>query len=246
MLAYTPSSSPHAFLPTIPSPLSPRSANIYGPSSTRHHHAMNQPTDQKPNAAFTFDKSSLTSNSSAKNNVPFSQRPIKRAPAPKQDELKDRRRNAFLRKVQNNRENKRYEARGEDIQRLEFVRKQREEREELATNAPSPSAEEEEEEYELPGWGSQSMDVVPDEDAVDEFVRDEEAEMQALLEYMPEEDGAMETPGSEGEGSENLWSDDADYDALFSELLLSQENVPPSQIQTMQQGNDGGEEMDMS
>lgn len=132
--------------------------------------------------------------------------------------------------------------------RLEFVRRRREYEDELARNAPSPSAEEEE--AELPGWGSQmdvSSQAIPEEEVVEEFVRDEEEEMRTLLEYMP--DGEMRTQWSDG--IENLWSDDADYDALFSEVLLSQENVSPSQQQRQQSdggggGGGGGEEMDMS
>jgi hypothetical protein len=213
---------------------------------------MNESTEQhaqKPQ--FTFDVPSVSNTSAPRSttppstkNVPFSQRPIKLAPSAKQDELKDRRRNAFLRKVHNQREDKRFEARGEDIMRLEFVRRRREYEDELARNAPSPSAEEEE--AELPGWGSQmdvSSQAIPEEEVVEEFVRDEEQEMRALLEYMPDEE--MRTQWSDG--SENLWSDDADYDALFSEVLLSQENVSPSQQQQQQSGGGGGgEEMDMS
>ncbi|KAK4496550.1 hypothetical protein PRZ48_012530 [Zasmidium cellare] len=178
---------------------------------------------------FTFS-SNTTSTQASK--VPFSQRSIKRAPAPRQDELKDRRRNAFLRKVQNDRDERRYESRGEDIMRLEFVRRRREYEDELARNAPSPSAEEEE--AELPGWGSMdvSSQVVPEEE-VEEFVRDEEEEMRALLENFPDEE--ME----EMEGNENLWSDDADYDALFSEVLRSEEQGAGG-------GDGAGEEMDMS
>ena len=47
--------------------------------------------------------------------IAFAKRPVKKAPSPKQDELKERRRNMFLRKVQDGREEKRFEARGEDV-----------------------------------------------------------------------------------------------------------------------------------
>ena len=49
------------------------------------------------------------------NNVPFSKRPVKKAPSPKQDELKEQRRKLFLKKVQDGRDEKRFEARGEDV-----------------------------------------------------------------------------------------------------------------------------------
>lgn len=43
---------------------------------------------------------------------------VKKAPSPKQDELKERRRSMFLRKVREGREDRRFEARGEDVCRL--------------------------------------------------------------------------------------------------------------------------------
>lgn len=103
-------------------------------------------------------------------------------------------------------------------------------------SAPTPSAEEEEEEAELPGWGDMDVSCASQVQGreVEEFVRDEEEEMRALLENMPDH---QEMEGSDG--SENMWSDDADYDALFSEVLRSEEQVESSQ-------GGGGEEMDMS
>ena len=54
--------------------------------------------------------------SQSSSHIPFSKRlPVKKAPSPKQDVLKERRRNIFLRKVKDGREEKRYEARGEDV-----------------------------------------------------------------------------------------------------------------------------------
>lgn len=51
----------------------------------------------------------------AKTSVPFSQRAVKRAPIPRADELKERRRSLFLKKVQEGREERRFEGRGEDV-----------------------------------------------------------------------------------------------------------------------------------
>ena len=42
-------------------------------------------------------------------------RQVKKAPVLKQDELKERRRGMFLRKVREDREEKRFESRGEDV-----------------------------------------------------------------------------------------------------------------------------------
>lgn len=43
--------------------------------------------------------------------VPFSKRVVKKAPSPRQDELVERRRSMFLKKVRQGREDKRFEAR---------------------------------------------------------------------------------------------------------------------------------------
>ena len=48
-------------------------------------------------------------------NVAFSKRPVKKAPSPSSNELKEQRRKNFLKRVADEREEKRYEARGEDV-----------------------------------------------------------------------------------------------------------------------------------
>ena len=48
-------------------------------------------------------------------NVPFAKRAVKKAPSPKAEDLKERRRKIFLKKVKEEREEKRYESRGEDV-----------------------------------------------------------------------------------------------------------------------------------
>ena len=47
--------------------------------------------------------------------VPYAKRAIKKAPSAKPDELKERRRSLFLQKVKDEREDKRWEARGDDV-----------------------------------------------------------------------------------------------------------------------------------
>lgn len=87
------------FLPKIPSPLSPRSANIYGGAR------------QQQQPIFMSDDSNKQQNSP----VPYSKRAIKRAPTVSQDALKERRRGMFLKKVREGREDKRFEKHGEDV-----------------------------------------------------------------------------------------------------------------------------------
>jgi hypothetical protein len=104
------------FLPKIPSPLSPRSANINGSASSSNRtpqqpNSMNSEnsdasTQQKPQSGFTFN---------APAPLPYSKRAIKRAPAVSQDALTERRRGMFLKKVREGREDRRFERHGEDV-----------------------------------------------------------------------------------------------------------------------------------
>lgn len=91
-----PSSSPHAFLPAIPSPLSPRSANIYG--RNQRHFMSDPPKSHNDNDA-----------------TPFSKRAVRKAPTPIPDALREKRRGMFLRKVEESRQDRRFESRGEDV-----------------------------------------------------------------------------------------------------------------------------------
>jgi hypothetical protein len=118
----TPSSSylhqTREFLPKIPSPLSPRSANIHGSASSNNGNRSQQPnfmssendaTTKNPQSSFTFNAAPATAP------LPYSKRAIKRAPAVSQDALTERRRGMFLKKVREGREDKRFERHGEDV-----------------------------------------------------------------------------------------------------------------------------------
>jgi hypothetical protein len=93
-----PSYHQREFLPKIPSPLSPRSANIPSNGTARPifmSDNLNKPQSPSP--------------------VPYAKRAIKRAPVVSQDALKERRRGMFLKKVREGREDKRFEKHGEDV-----------------------------------------------------------------------------------------------------------------------------------
>ena len=65
---------------------------------------------------------------------------------------------------------------------------------------------------------------------VEEFVKDEQAELEAMLENMPQQQDQGEDSG--------MWSDGADYDELFDEVMASQQGQT-SNVQV-------DDEMDMS
>lgn len=112
--------------------------------------------------------------------------------------------------------------------RLDFYQRQRQWEAEQALAAPTlpfetTEEEEIEEDGELPvsSWTGSAMQVsAPStqyarasqpEDEVDDVLQRENEELEALLECMPENNGDV--------GSDHFYSDDEDYDALFSELL---------------------------
>ena len=123
------------------------------------------------------------------------------------------------------------------MQRLEFYRLQRAWEAQQAQAAPTglwdAAAEEEaEEDAELPqsSWAGSAMQVSQQpEDEVDEVLAREDEEVAALLEFMP--DGEQMDRREADESSEHVWSDDEDYDALFSELM-AQEQTQQQQQQT--------------
>ncbi|KAK4541240.1 hypothetical protein LTR36_008156 [Oleoguttula mirabilis] len=212
--------STHAFLPNVPSPLSPRSANIYG----------RRPLHMSSDAVMREERKSAPTSRFAP--PPPQRAVVKKAPVVRQDELKERRRGMFMRKVREGREEKRWESRGEDMMRLDFMQRQRQWEAEQAREAPPLPAEtidEEEDDIDdtndLPSWDnamqvsappSQQQQSMPD-DELDEVLQRENEELEALLSYMPGEQ--QENVANNDKRSDHMWSDDDDYDALFSEFV---------------------------
>ncbi|TKA23448.1 hypothetical protein B0A50_07475 [Salinomyces thailandicus] len=211
--------APHAFLPHVPSPLSPRSANIYGVrSSTPSSFYMSGENAVSEGRKWVSEQPPV---------VGFTTKPkreVRRAKVPGQDELTKRRRALFLRKVGEGREERRWESRGEDIMRLDFMQRQKAWEAERAREARlvgSEDIEVEDVEDTLPGEGHAML--LPDlssqqsvREEVDEVAQLEQRELEALLEYMP--NATMQDEDKDDARSEHLWSDDDEYDAIFSEL----------------------------
>lgn len=135
------------------------------------------------------------------------------------------------------------------MMRLDFVRQQRQWEAEQARDAPWMSAygpEEDENEEDLSTsssamqfsqFGSQ-MPLAEEE--VEEVVQMEDQELEALLSFMPV-NGDEEMNDHEPH-SDHAWSDDDDYDALFSEFMDQSNGGQVHAAQT--QDHDG--DMDMS
>ncbi|KAK0347665.1 hypothetical protein LTR91_000765 [Friedmanniomyces endolithicus] len=231
-----------AFHPPISSPLSPRSANIHG----RHPAYMSSP-DNKTHARTLPQSENHSASYQLSGNQGSAKRAPKKAPSPRQDDLRETRRRLFLRNVREGREDKRWEHRGEDIMRLDFMQRQRAWEAEQARDAPystTDSIEEEEEDededaalYELPSSSSrntmqmlQSMSQgqpMPEqeEEELDAVLRREQEEMEALLSYMPidEPQSSSVDVMNNAQSFGNLWSDDDYYDdddAFCSDVVV--------------------------
>lgn len=137
------------------------------------------------------------------------------------------------------------------IMRLDFVQRQKQWEAQLAREAPlmpsdPPEDEEEGEEYDLPSSSNAMQVSAPSTQQptldyeVDEVEQREREELEALLSYMPADEHY-----ERDEQSEHLYSDDDDYDALFSEII-AQDAGWDDQTQQQPAEQDDGEEMDTS
>jgi hypothetical protein len=110
--------------------------------------------------------------------------------------------------------------------RLDFMQRQKRWEAQLAREAPplasDPIVEEDEDDTDLP-TSSSAMQISSQqpEDEVDEVLQREDQELEALLEYMPDNEKKQDDTPSSG----NLWSDDDDYDALFSEVMEQEQEM---------------------
>lgn len=140
------------------------------------------------------------------------------------------------------------------IMRLDFVQRQRQWEAELARQAPSLPAErvedaEDEDESELPTLSDamqmSSSAPMPDEE-VDQLLQRENEELEALLAYMPNHERVQEAAYNNDARSEHFWSDDDDYDALFSEITDPSDNTGQRQTGEAQSHIDDDDAMDLS
>ncbi|TLD18927.1 hypothetical protein E2P81_ATG01655 [Venturia nashicola] len=250
------------YIPPRPSPLSPRSANVYPPRKAWGHDTMSRPNTQdqfsKPapqssSSSLIPQKSSSDANRTRKNAPPaFALRggakpnPLMR----KEGDQRERRRNLFMKKVQTGREDKRWEGRSEQILRSDYILEQRRWENERARSAPDLDIYEDEED-ELPTSSTNlfsnttpSSPHLPShqiEDEVDVVAQMEQQELDELLALAAEEEHplvnsymeVMDIPSS----PTRYGSDEEDYDDIFMEMVSSQ---------TAEQGQSGSIPMQMA
>ncbi|KAF2809671.1 uncharacterized protein BDZ99DRAFT_463445 [Mytilinidion resinicola] len=181
--------------------------------------------------------------------IPFSKRAIKANPVVQtRDAVKERRRDMFFKKVQQDRDDRRWASRGEQLLRLDFVAEQKRWEAEKAKEAPN--AERDLDDYVSSGWNSgrhtsrsqqrqdadANVENYPAEEA-DHILEQENRELDALISSL------NESHPDQDDIPQGFGSDDDDYDALFMDLLGSQEKQQQNSGSQSYEDNDA---MDIS
>ncbi|OAK95904.1 hypothetical protein IQ06DRAFT_231376 [Phaeosphaeriaceae sp. SRC1lsM3a] len=198
-------------------------------------------SERSVNAAPRLFDFSMSSPPTEKNS-PTPQRAYKPNPLVQtRDAATKRRRDMFFKRVQNSREDKKWESRGEQIQQLDFVSERKRWEAEKALQAP-PEDDEMVEEYAddvpLPEWTTPTPQISQDMTEADYVAAQEEYELQQMIAAMEQQDQENDA------ASQHFGSDDEDYDALFIECATV--NGQQYQAQQPQQfGFDNGDAMDM-
>ncbi|USP76618.1 hypothetical protein yc1106_03892 [Curvularia clavata] len=209
---------PHysSYTPPRSSPLSERSANV--------QHQI-----------FNFSMSSPIKEQSAMPQRAYKSNPVMQS----RDAATKRRRDMFFRRVQNNRDDKKWESRGEQIQQLDFVSERKRWEAEKARQAPPANddiIEEPDEDAPLPTLPDNSPRVEPTMTEADYIAAQEEYELQQLIASMEQE---SDTP------SQHYGSDDEDYDSIFMECAMAEEGQYHQQSQTAINDFQSEDQMDM-
>ncbi|KAH0279513.1 hypothetical protein KCU91_g1701, partial [Aureobasidium melanogenum] len=165
--------------------------------------------------------------------VPFSSRPVKAAPIPRSDALRERRRDMFLRKVRQSRDDNKWDSRIDDMARLDYLKEKRRWEAEQVRSAPQlhPDFAEAEEasEYDLPtyssqmAWDPQSQSDYPLDPEADAILQQENEELEALVALMQEDEHRQNQQSNSQEAYEDrssaFGSDDDEYDNVFMNLI---------------------------
>ncbi|KAF2745576.1 hypothetical protein M011DRAFT_426569 [Sporormia fimetaria CBS 119925] len=183
--------------------------------------ARRSPLSERPANVPFF---SMTNSSPAsKPSTPTPQRTYKANPVIQNRETTtQRRRDLFFRRVQKDREDGRWSARGEQIQRLDWVTEQKRWEAEKARQAPELREDYVEEEAtdlvaNTPAIATASDPRSEQEIAEAEYIlAQEEREFQALIADMKEEQHVPDN------ASQHYGSDDDDYDQIFMECAISE------------------------
>ncbi|KAF2833903.1 hypothetical protein CC86DRAFT_365678 [Ophiobolus disseminans] len=208
-----------AYTPPRSSPLSERSANV---------------------APRLFDFSMASPSEGKKTAMP--QRAYKPNPVIQtRDAATRRRRDMFFKRVQDGRDDKKWESRGEQIQQLDFVSERKRWEAAKARQAPLEDDDMIEEVIEnapLPQWTNFTPQPAQEMTEADYVAAQEEHELQQLVASMEQENRDDDV------ASQHFGSDDEDYDQLFMECASTAEQ-PHQQHQQSYSGHEDADAMDM-
>ncbi|OCL02586.1 hypothetical protein AOQ84DRAFT_304443 [Glonium stellatum] len=172
-----------------------------------------------------FTNPIMTARWEAKKGLPFSKRLIKPNPIiQNRDAVKERRRDLFLRKVQDDRDDRRWASRGDQILQLDFISRQRRWEAAKAHQAPSLDVDLDDYVRDIPlsngqeiAWSqtrqANSTETHMGPREVDMILEQEDRELDALISLMDE------TRNHEDSLLQHYGSDEEDYDTLFREYL---------------------------
>ncbi|KAF1928649.1 uncharacterized protein M421DRAFT_151462 [Didymella exigua CBS 183.55] len=182
------------------------------------HYATHSPIQSSPlrersvnTGAGLFDFNAMSQQNEKQPQQP--QRAYKANPVVQmRDATTKRRRELFLKRVQNNREDKKWESRGEQLQQLDFVSERKRWESKKAQEAP-PEEDEFDDELlsyaNLPQSSSNAPQYEPEMSEADYVLAQEEHELQQLI-------AALEQEQSQDKALQQYYgSDDEDYDQIF-------------------------------
>ncbi|KAH0346878.1 hypothetical protein KCU83_g7004, partial [Aureobasidium melanogenum] len=192
--------------------------------------------------------------------VPFSSRPVKAAPIPRSDALRERRRDMFLRKVRQSRDDNKWDSRIDDMARLDYLKEKRRWEAEQVRSAPQlhPDFAEAEEasEYDLPAyssqmaWDPQSQSHYALDPEADAILQQENEELEALVALMQEDENRQnqQLNGQEAhdDRSSAFGSDDDEYDNIFMNLIDETGGAAAGSGHQQQHQPTADDEMDLS
>ncbi|KAL5120588.1 hypothetical protein ACEQ8H_001607 [Pleosporales sp. CAS-2024a] len=158
------------------------------------------------------------------------------------DAASKRRRDMFFKRVQSDREDKKWEARGEQIQQLDFVSERRRWEAEKARQAPKEEdemLEELDEDAFLPQWTAPTPPSPQEMTEADWVAAQEEYELQQMIAAMEDQDQENDAT------SQHFGSDDEDYDQLFMDCAMAEDQQYQQQSQHLLASFENMDSMDM-
>ncbi|KAH6639688.1 hypothetical protein C7974DRAFT_136937 [Boeremia exigua] len=159
------------------------------------------------------------------------------------DAATKRRRDMFFKRVQNNREEKKWESRGEQLQQLDFVSERKRWEMRKAREAPAVVEEIEDDllsDATLPDSSNNAPQLEPGMTEAEYLLAQEEYELQQLIASMDTEECHTTMP------QQHYGSDDEEYDQIFMDCATNIDTEYQHQSQGQHEGYKDVDDMDMT